>query len=77
MPGTCLDDVEAARVELSNRQRRIGSAAATLPVIVRRWITRLYDSGYSREAIACIMDVTAAVVEHVLTAPRPCGETAS
>jgi DNA-directed RNA polymerase specialized sigma24 family protein len=67
MPGTCIDDIEAARVELSNRQRRIGSAAATLPVIVRRWITRMHDSGYSRETIADIVGVTTAVVDGVLT----------
>jgi DNA-directed RNA polymerase specialized sigma24 family protein len=66
MPGTCIDDIEAARVELSNRQRCIVSAASTLPVIVRRWITRLYDSGYSRETIADIVGVTTAVVDGVL-----------
>jgi DNA-directed RNA polymerase specialized sigma24 family protein len=71
MPGTCLDDVEAARVELSNRRRRIGSAASTLPEIVRRWMTRLYDSGYSREAIADIVGVTTAVVDGVLALRGP------
>jgi hypothetical protein len=69
IPGACLEDIEAARVELSNRQRRIGSAAATLPVIVRRWITRLHDAGYSAEAIAGIVDVETAVVRGVLVAP--------
>jgi DNA-directed RNA polymerase specialized sigma24 family protein len=66
IPGACLEDIEAARVELSNRQRRIGSAASTLPVIVRRWITRLHDAGYSAEAIADIVGVTTAVVDGVL-----------
>jgi hypothetical protein len=69
IPGACLEDIEAARIELTNAQRRLGSAAATLPVIVRRWITRLHDAGYSADAIAGIVDVETAVVRGVLVAP--------